>query len=106
MLRSIFSLLNHSPIPAKEMEVIFQAERKISVTAKAKAYWSIWIGLWTGIYVLLYLLSPLAKHGIIWCTFIALPIFFNGGALRKDYIPQMICSCVGVICVTSIAKVI
>ncbi|MCD8370837.1 MAG: DUF1097 domain-containing protein [Clostridiales bacterium] len=67
------------------------------MTAKAKVYWSIWIGIWTGIYVLLYLLSPLAKHGIIWVTFIALPIYFNGGALRKDYIPQMICSCVGVI---------
>lgn len=67
------------------------------MTAKAKVYWSIWIGVFTGLYVLLYLLSPLAKYGIIWITFIALPIFFNGGALRKDYIPQMICSCIGVL---------
>lgn len=67
------------------------------MNSKAKAYWSIWIGIFTGIYVLLYLLSPLGKYGIIWCTFIALPIYFNGGALRKDYIPQMICSCIGVL---------
>ena len=67
------------------------------MTAKGKINWSIWIGVWTGIYVLLYLLSPLGQYGIIWCTFIALPIYFNGGAARKDYIPQMICSCVGVL---------
>lgn len=67
------------------------------MTALAKFYWSVWIGLWTGIYVLLYLLSPLGQYGFIWVTFIALPIFFNGGAARKDYIPQMICSCIGVL---------
>lgn len=67
------------------------------MTAKGKVNWSIWIGVWTGIYVLLYLLSPLGKYSIIWCTFIALPIFFNGGAARKDYIPQMVSSCIGVV---------
>lgn len=67
------------------------------MTVKGKINWSIWIGVWTGIYVLLYLLSPLGKYGIIWCTFIALPIFFNGGAARKDYIAQMVGSCLGVI---------
>ncbi len=67
------------------------------MTAKGMVNWSIWIGIWTGIYVLLYLLSPLGQYGIIWCTFIALPIFFNGGAARKDYIPQMLSSIVGVL---------
>lgn len=67
------------------------------MSAKAQVYFSAWIGVWTGIYVILYLLSPLAQYGIIWCTFIALPIYFNGGAQRKDYFPQMICSCVGVL---------
>ena len=67
------------------------------MTVKGKINWSIWIGVWTGIYVLLYLLSPLGKYGIIWCTFIALPIYFNGGAARKDYVPQMASSCIGVI---------
>ena len=68
----------------------------LKMTVKGKINWSIWIGIWTGIYVVLYLLSPLAKYGIIWCSFIALPIFFNGGAARKDYIPQMVSSCIGV----------
>lgn len=66
------------------------------MTNRGKINWSIWIGVWTGIYVLLYLLSPLGKYGIVWCTFIALPIFFNGGAARKNYIPQMISSIIGV----------
>ncbi len=67
------------------------------MTVKGKINWSIWIGVWTGIYVLLYLLSPLGQYGFIWCTFIALPIYFNGGAARKDYVPQMLSSIVGVL---------
>ena len=67
------------------------------MTAKAKAYWSVWIGVFTCIYVFLYLISPLGQYGIIWISFIALPIYFNGGALRKDYLPQMIGSVLGVI---------
>lgn len=67
------------------------------MTIKGKINWSIWIGVWTGIYVVLYLLSPLGKYGIIWVTFIALPIFFNGGAQRKDYFAQMISSIIGVL---------
>ncbi len=62
----------------------------------AKFYWSLWIGGWTGIYVILYLFSPLAKYGCIWITFVALPIFFNGGALRKDFFPQVVSSWLGV----------
>lgn len=66
------------------------------MSKKTQIYWSVWIGVWTGIYVILYLISPLSQYGIIWCTFIALPIFFNGGAARADYFPQMVSSCVGV----------
>lgn len=67
------------------------------MNALGKVYWSIWIGVWTGIYVVLYNISPLGDYGFIWVTFIALPIYFNGGAARKDYIPQMVSSCIGVI---------
>ncbi|MCC8152043.1 MAG: DUF1097 domain-containing protein [Lachnospiraceae bacterium] len=67
------------------------------MTVRGKINWSIWIGVWTGIYVLLYMLSPLGQYGFIWITFIALPIFFNGGAARKDYFSQMISSCIGVV---------
>lgn len=66
------------------------------MSKKATVYWCIWIGVLTAIYVFLYLSSPLAQYGIIWVTFIALPIFFNGGAKREDYVPQMVSSCVGV----------
>ena len=58
--------------------------------------WGIWIGVWTGIYVFLYLMSPLAKYGVIWCTFIALPIYFNGGAQPKDYVSYVTSSICGV----------
>ena len=66
------------------------------MTNLAKFYWSLWIGGWTGIYVICYLFSPLAKYGCIWITFVALPIFFNGGALRKDFFPQIVSSWLGV----------
>ena len=61
-----------------------------------KFYWACWIGIWTAIYVILYLNSPLAQYGIIWITFVALPIFFNGGAKREDFFPQIVSSWLGV----------
>lgn len=67
------------------------------MSKKAMFFWSIWIGVLTGIYVILYLISPLGDYGLIWMTFVALPIFFNGGAKRSDYLPQMVSSCVGVV---------
>lgn len=66
------------------------------MTNLAKFYWSLWIGGWTGVYVICYLFSPLAEYGCIWITFVALPIFFNGGALRKDFFPQIVSSWLGV----------
>jgi hypothetical protein len=47
--------------------------------------WSIWIGFWSGVYVYIYLLSPLGSSGVIWMTFVALPIYFNGGAKREEF---------------------
>jgi len=64
---------------------------------KFKLNWGIWIGIVTGIYVFLYLNSPLAQYGIIWVTFIALPIFFNGGAQRKDFFAYGVSSILGVV---------
>ncbi len=55
------------------------------MSTKVTVKWSIWIGACTGVYVWLYLLSPLAQYGIIWVSFIALPIYFNGGAKREEY---------------------
>lgn len=47
--------------------------------------WSVWIGLVSGIYVFLYVLSPLYGCGVMYATFTALPIFFTAGASRKEY---------------------
>lgn len=67
-------------------------------TKKGLFKWSIWIGLVTAIYCLIYVsISPLASKGVVWCTFVALPIFFTSGA-QKNEIPNYIISCiVGVI---------
>lgn len=47
--------------------------------------WSLWIGFWSGVYVYIYLLTPLAPFNIIWMTFVALPIYFNGGAKPEEF---------------------
>lgn len=47
--------------------------------------WSVWIGLVSGIYVFLYVISPLYEYGVMYATFTALPIFFTAGASRKEY---------------------
>lgn len=67
------------------------------MTVKYRVNWSIWIGVMTGIYVLLYLMSPLAQYGIIWMSFIALPIYFNGGAKPEEYIHYALSSIAGVV---------
>lgn len=53
--------------------------------------YSIWISVTSGIYALLYLLSPLGKYGLMWMTFVSLPIFFTAGA-RVSEIPNYLCS--------------
>ena len=56
------------------------------MTNRFKFNWCVWIALWTGIYSGVYLLiPPLANSGVIFVTFIALPIFFISGANRKEY---------------------
>ncbi len=58
-----------------------------------KYLWSyaLWIALTSCIYALLYLLSPLGSYGLMWMTFVALPIFFTAGAKPKE-IPNYFCS--------------
>lgn len=53
----------------------------------------IWIGLTAGAYVWLYLVSPLAAAGVLPCTFVALPIFLNGGG-KLEQIPNHMTSAI------------
>lgn len=53
--------------------------------------YSLWIGLTSGIYLLIYLATPLASYGLAWMTFVSLPIFFTAGAPLNE-IPNYICS--------------
>ncbi|MDK2957306.1 MAG: hypothetical protein PWQ57_2802 [Desulfovibrionales bacterium] len=59
--------------------------------------WSIWIGFWSGVYVYIYLLTPLAGYGVIWMTFVALPIYFNGGAKREEFVNYAVSAVIGVL---------
>ncbi|MDR2503456.1 MAG: DUF1097 domain-containing protein [Deltaproteobacteria bacterium] len=59
--------------------------------------WAIWIGVLSGFYVYLYLQTPLAPYGIIWMTFVALPIYFTGGAKPEEYLSYVLSMLVGVI---------
>ena len=58
--------------------------------------WSVWIGLVTGIYTALYLLSPLAQYGVVYATFIALPIYFIAGAKKEEYFNFTVSNATGV----------
>lgn len=53
--------------------------------------WAVWIGLVAGIYVLIYALSPLNAYGVMYASFVALPIFFTAGAAPKEF-PNYACS--------------
>jgi hypothetical protein len=55
------------------------------MTNRFKFNWCVWIALLTGLYAGVYLLSPLASAGVIYATFIALPIYFIAGAKPKEY---------------------
>jgi hypothetical protein len=59
--------------------------------------WSIWIGVWSGIYVILYLLSPLASYGMLPATFVGLPIFFLAGAKKEEFLNFSVSAIVGVL---------
>lgn len=56
--------------------------------------WAIWIALWSGVYCAIYTMTPLYKYGIMWNTFVALPIFFTAGAKKSEYfnyVASMVC---------------
>ncbi|MEK6418281.1 DUF1097 domain-containing protein [Paraburkholderia tropica] len=57
----------------------------------------IWIGLTTAIYVWLYLMSPLAAGGVLPCSFIALPIFLNGGGKLEQMPNHLTSALLGVV---------
>ena len=58
--------------------------------------WCVWIGLATGVYSAIYLLTPLKNYGVIYATFIALPIYFISGAKREEYFNFTISNITGV----------
>ncbi|MDR3175224.1 MAG: DUF1097 domain-containing protein [Desulfovibrio sp.] len=58
--------------------------------------WAIWIGGLSGVYVFIYLQTPLAQYGVIWMTFVALPIYFNGGAKPEEFVSYVLSMVVGV----------
>jgi hypothetical protein len=53
--------------------------------------WSVWMGVFTFVYAFIYVLLPIYKEGIMWMTFVALPIYLNGGAKFKEF-PNYFCS--------------
>jgi len=59
--------------------------------------WCIWIGLATGIYTALYVMSPLNQYGVVYATFVALPIFFLSGAKRGEFLNYSLSNIVGVV---------
>lgn len=57
---------------------------------------SVWIGITVGIYVLLYLMSPLGLLGALPCTFVALPIYLSGGARTDRFFDTCLSAVAGV----------
>ncbi len=49
-------------------------------------WWAVWIGVFTGIYCAIYSLIPFPNKNLIWMTFVAFPIYFNGGAKREEFL--------------------
>jgi len=58
--------------------------------------WSIWIGLWTGLYTLAYILSPLGEYGVMWATYVALPIYFLSGVKKSEFLNYAVSGVTGV----------
>lgn len=46
--------------------------------------WGIWMGVVMGVYAFLYTLTPLSSYGVMWATFIAMPIFLTAGGKKED----------------------
>lgn len=58
--------------------------------------WGIWMGVVMGIYALLYTLTPLASHGVMWATFVAMPVFLAGGGKKENILTNSVCGVLGV----------
>ncbi len=46
--------------------------------------WSLWIGLMVALFAFIYLSSPLASYGLMWMSFVSMPLYFAAGAELKD----------------------
>lgn len=66
------------------------------LTKKGLLNWSIWIGVLGGIYSGLYASSSLYQVGVMWMSFVSLPIYFNAGAKRTEYFEYVSSMIVGV----------
>ncbi|MDR1835369.1 MAG: DUF1097 domain-containing protein [Fusobacteriaceae bacterium] len=64
---------------------------------KVKIAWSAWIGILTGLYLIIYLNTPLGQHKVVWMSFVALPIYFNGGAKRSEFFHYSLSYIIGVL---------
>lgn len=64
----------------------------------ARFCWNVsaWVGIMSGIYVLLYQLTPMAALGVLPCTFIALPIYLTGGAKKENFLDACLSAMAGV----------
>jgi len=46
--------------------------------------WTVWIASWAAVYVFIYSLSPLGQYGVVYGTFVSLPIYFTAGAKKEE----------------------
>jgi hypothetical protein len=47
--------------------------------------WTVWISVWAAVYVFFYVISPLGQYGVVYGTFVALPIYFTAGAKKEEF---------------------
>lgn len=64
---------------------------------KLNLNFAIWMGVLGGIYVFFYCISPLASYGVMYATYIAFPIYFNGGAKKEEFFNYTFSSILGVV---------
>ena len=67
------------------------------MSKKAICLWSLWIGAMVAGFVFVYLVSPLGEYGLLWMSFVSMPLFFAGGAKRSEFLSYSACNCVGVV---------
>lgn len=59
--------------------------------------WSLWIGLMVALFALVYLASPLGAYGIMWMSFVSMPLYFAAGAELKDMASFSATNCLGIV---------